>query len=120
MMYALERDVVKHDGGEWIQGLECPGRVKLREGKRPRPLVLRGNVGDTLEITFTNLLLEDQPDLSSCELIDDASPYRNLLEAAPRGRTRRRSGGNASQRQSGQRLAFDPHRFDYDSGDAPR
>ena len=26
----------------------------LRPGKRPRPLVLRANVGDCLKITFTN------------------------------------------------------------------
>src|SRR6266851_2543485 len=29
-------------------------RVQLRDGKRPRPLVLRANVGDCLKITFTN------------------------------------------------------------------
>jgi hypothetical protein len=28
--------------------------TKLKEGKRPRPLVLRANVGDCLKITFTN------------------------------------------------------------------
>ena len=32
------------------------GCVTLRPGKRARPIVLRGNVGDCLEITFTNLL----------------------------------------------------------------
>jgi plastocyanin len=33
-----------------------PGRVMLRGAKRPRPIVLRANVGDCLEIHFTNLL----------------------------------------------------------------
>ena len=30
--------------------------MKLRSDKRPRPLVLRANEGDCLEVTFTNLL----------------------------------------------------------------
>ncbi|HEX6284888.1 MAG TPA: hypothetical protein VFZ71_08440, partial [Pyrinomonadaceae bacterium] len=30
--------------------------VQLRPGKRPRPLVLRANVGDCLQITFTNAI----------------------------------------------------------------
>ena len=33
-----------------------PGNVALRPGKRPRPIVLRANVGDCLEVTLTNLL----------------------------------------------------------------
>jgi hypothetical protein len=62
MMYALRRDVVPIDPG---QGL-VPGNVQLREGKRPRPLVLRMNVGDCLSIYFQNLLApspvdDDQP-----------------------------------------------------------
>ena len=32
------------------------GKVRLREDKRPRPLVLRAGEGDLLEVTFTNLL----------------------------------------------------------------
>ncbi|MBL8052488.1 MAG: hypothetical protein JNK03_03895 [Nitrospira sp.] len=32
------------------------GHVKLRSDKRPRPLVLRANEGDCLQVTFTNLL----------------------------------------------------------------
>src|SRR6185295_19035909 len=32
------------------------GNVVLRDGKRPRPLVLRVNEGDCLAVTFTNLL----------------------------------------------------------------
>jgi uncharacterized protein YijF (DUF1287 family) len=33
-----------------------PGKVRLRPDKRPRPIVLRADVGDVLEIQFTNLL----------------------------------------------------------------
>jgi hypothetical protein len=52
MMYALRRDVVnKNNEG----GSLAPGQVKLRDDKRPRPLVLRANVGDTLTVTFQNL-----------------------------------------------------------------
>ncbi|HEX7119596.1 MAG TPA: hypothetical protein VF212_12450 [Longimicrobiales bacterium] len=51
MMYALRRDVVSKDGGAL-----APGNVELREGKRPRPIVLRMNVGDCLTIHFQNLL----------------------------------------------------------------
>ena len=81
MIYALERDVVRVERGEeWLPGLDCVSEWRLREGKRPRPLVLRGNVGDTLQITFTNRLLPKQPDLSDdCRLIDEESPYSNLL-----------------------------------------
>ncbi len=33
------------------------GKVRLRKNKRPRPIVLRANVGDVLKIKFTNLLV---------------------------------------------------------------
>jgi hypothetical protein len=52
MMYALRRDVVAFDGSANL----TPGNVQLRPGKRPRPLVLRMNVGDCLTINFQNLL----------------------------------------------------------------
>ncbi|HEY8610801.1 MAG TPA: hypothetical protein VIL69_05850, partial [Roseomonas sp.] len=52
MIYALREDVVAKDGGTSLSA----GRVKLREDKRPRPLVLRANVGDCLTINFQNLL----------------------------------------------------------------
>lgn len=62
MMYALKRDVVRVDGAGGELGPitdanpGTPGFVRLRSDLRPRPLVLRVNQGDTLEITFTNLL----------------------------------------------------------------
>ena len=53
LIYALRRDVVSDDGPN---APLVPGKVHLRKDKRPRPLVLRMNVGDVLEVTFANLL----------------------------------------------------------------
>src|SRR5256714_6462083 len=65
MIYALARDVVKMDGSPFPADLKtlkpadlvalC-GSVRLLDDKRARPLVLRANKGDCLEITFLNLL----------------------------------------------------------------
>jgi hypothetical protein len=55
MIYALKEDVVAENGGRELS----PGRVRLRDDQRPRPLVLRMNVGDTLHVRFTNLLHPD-------------------------------------------------------------
>ncbi|HEV2763740.1 MAG TPA: hypothetical protein VGV38_12235, partial [Pyrinomonadaceae bacterium] len=52
MIYALKRDVVPINPN---YGLTA-GNVRLRDGKRPRPLILRMNVGQKLEIRFQNLL----------------------------------------------------------------
>ena len=57
MMYALRRDVVPISGATL-----SPGNVQLRPGKRPRPMVLRMNVGDCLRIRFQNLLSPAQVD----------------------------------------------------------
>jgi hypothetical protein len=58
MMYALRRDVVNKNTLIPLTqgGAATPGEVMLREDKRPRPLVLRMNVGDCLVIHFQNLL----------------------------------------------------------------
>ncbi len=58
-MFALRRDVVSSD--PTTEGL-FPGRVQLRPDKRPRPLVLRMNVGDCLRIEFQNLLDPERRD----------------------------------------------------------
>src|SRR5689334_11589507 len=53
MVFALDRDVERVTtcpAGQW-----CP-RARLKAYKRPRPIVLRANVGDCLQIYFTNLL----------------------------------------------------------------
>ncbi|MEW6208866.1 MAG: copper oxidase [Acidobacteriota bacterium] len=52
MIFALRRDVVPINPE---LGLTA-GNVQLREDKRPRPIVLRMNVGDCLQINFQNLL----------------------------------------------------------------
>ncbi len=77
IIYALSRDIVHADDNDFLNGeldsgsdeqekaitlqhgpadLDLAGNVKLRSDKRPRPLVLRANEGDCLEVTFTNLL----------------------------------------------------------------
>jgi len=57
MIYALKRDVVPITGT-----VVSAGNAQLRSDKRPRPLVLRMNVGDCLTITFTNLLAPARKD----------------------------------------------------------
>ena len=57
MMFALRRDVVPSSGSTL-----SPGNVRLRADKRPRPMVLRMNVGDCLTITFQNLLSPTRKD----------------------------------------------------------
>jgi manganese oxidase len=52
-IFALRRDVVSVDGAK--QPLTA-GKVMLRPDKRPRPMVLRMNVDDCLEMRFQNLL----------------------------------------------------------------
>ncbi len=52
MIYALRQDVVAIDP---LKGIVA-GNVRLRSNKRPRPIVLRMNIGDCLQVTFTNLL----------------------------------------------------------------
>ncbi|HZI19290.1 MAG TPA: Ig-like domain-containing protein [Pyrinomonadaceae bacterium] len=52
MMYALRRDVVPIDPSKGM----VPGNVQLRKDKRPRPIVLRMNAGDRLQVRFQNLL----------------------------------------------------------------
>ena len=52
MLYALKHDIVALDPKKPLG----PGNAKLREDKRPRPLVLRVNEGDCLEVAFENYL----------------------------------------------------------------
>jgi hypothetical protein len=61
MIYALKRDVVAIDPSKGL----VAGNVQLRPGKRPRPIALRMNVGDCLQINFTNLLAPDPADVNS-------------------------------------------------------
>ncbi len=71
MLYALRRDVVvstDDNEAELVDGIaislepdlhmdeQLAGNVRLRPDKRPRPIVLRVNEGQCLQVVFTNLL----------------------------------------------------------------
>ena len=79
MIYALKRDVVSKNGKD--RPLR-PGEVMLRDGKRPRPLVLRMNVRDCLEIRFTNLLVAN-PTSSNAPVTRYAGIHLTGLELVP-------------------------------------
>lgn len=57
MIYSLRRDVEAKSSAGLV-----PGNVRLKKYKRARPLVLRLNVGDCLQISFQNLLDPDRAD----------------------------------------------------------
>lgn len=72
LMYVLKSDVEKDPNlntiyeGKVMKCSEvptdiCAGCMRLKEGKRPRPLVLRANEGDILEITLTNWVYPPPP-----------------------------------------------------------
>jgi manganese oxidase len=69
MMYALRRDVVAIDSARGL----VPGNVQLKTGKRPRPLVLRVNEGDCLQIKFQNLLATNRTDVSNINFTNQPS-----------------------------------------------
>lgn len=57
MVFALRRDVVSNETGSPDPGQPLkPGLVMVRPDKRPRPIVLRVDAGDCLEVSFQNLL----------------------------------------------------------------
>ncbi|GAA1475791.1 multicopper oxidase [Nocardioides aestuarii] len=76
MIFALRHDVVletevagvpagtaiSDQAAAGLSGRQLAGNVTLRPDKRPRPLTLRMNVGDCLEIHFQNLLGEERAD----------------------------------------------------------
>jgi len=82
MIFALRRDLASAEGSaETLDADRCgallgtevaaeaealePGRVRLKDCKRPRPVVLRVNVGDELVLRVTNFLAEPEaPDFS--------------------------------------------------------
>ncbi len=88
MMYALRRDVVDVDipvrrltaeqcdeltGAEGYGTKLEPGKVRLKDCKRPRPMTLRANAGDILHIRLTNLLRELAPGVPLREAAPDLS-----------------------------------------------
>ena len=60
MMYVLQSDLVSKTTNQWQPSFTL-GDVKLRDDKRPRPIVLRANVGDVLKIEFVNYLTRHDP-----------------------------------------------------------
>jgi hypothetical protein len=118
MMYALARDVVDGSGRSCDNGipgdplrppvtaacLATGAKVHLRDDKRTRPLVLRANEGDCLQIAFANLLSssgataaeEGTPGLLSKapgtvdRAKDSAANLRQRLEAQAQGKLRQR------------------------------
>src|ERR1044072_7290519 len=67
MIYALKRDVVAIVASKGL----VAGNVQLRPGKRPRPIALRMNVGDCLQINFTNLLAPDIGNINTSPPAED-------------------------------------------------
>ncbi|PYQ28028.1 MAG: copper oxidase [Acidobacteria bacterium] len=59
LLFALRSDVESTDAAN--SALQ-PGRVQLKSYKRPRPFVLRANVGDCVDIKFQNLLANNPTD----------------------------------------------------------
>jgi manganese oxidase len=100
MIFALRSDVVSIDGGTGL----LPGRVRLRDDKRPRPVVLRANVGDQLVIHFQNLLYPEVADqqqpatrwasvhIAGMQLVDSMSDDGSLVGANPIGTNKVESG----------------------------
>jgi len=74
MIYALERDVVPTSGGLPLKH----GKVRLRDGKRPRPIVLRANVGDCVAITFRNLLSDIPAQNELPRVVQPATRYASV------------------------------------------
>ena len=98
MIYALARDVVDLTTGKT---LDQPGanrsacNVSLRPQKRPRPLVLRANKGDQLEVNFTNLLCDGAPGAGTDR------PRTRLASMTFNGLTYDSAGNNWDPRQTG-------------------
>src|ERR1044072_8139603 len=70
MIYALRQDVVAIDP---LKGIVA-GNVRLRANKRPRPIVLRMNIGDCLQVTFTNLLSQQPKSHGNPDDVLDKQP----------------------------------------------
>ncbi len=66
-IYALKRDVVDSTTGASCATAACTaGNVELRPDKRARPLVLRMNVDDCLQVNFTNLINPNRAAVHQC------------------------------------------------------
>ena len=92
MMYALRRDVVP------ITGTQIgPGNAQLRPDKRPRPIILRVNEGDCLQVTFTNMLTQNRDDVENLQFANmparrpywDKPPFFGQIIIQPDNTTRK-------------------------------
>ena len=81
MVYALRRDVKPKSGtGTTLS----PGNVTLKDYKRARPIVLRMNVGDCIQISFQNLLDptradKNQPNTRTASIHAEGMQLRNSI-----------------------------------------
>ena len=88
MIYALKRDVVPDTcysgGGDCTTSGQPftlqPGKVQLRRDRRPRPLVLRVNEGQCLNITLWNYLPSSPPSSADFPLTRAVGVHVNGLE----------------------------------------
>lgn len=73
MIFALKRDAVPIQPSARLG----PGNAQLRPDKRPRPIVLRVNEGDCLQVTFTNWLNPSRPAVEGLKFANapDRLPY---------------------------------------------
>jgi manganese oxidase len=73
MMFALQRDIVPINSALGL----VAGNVQLRGNKRPRPLVLRVNEGDCLQVNFTNLLDPNRAHVEQLQFLNQPNrrPY---------------------------------------------
>jgi hypothetical protein len=78
MIYALERDV-RPINGTTIS----PGNVRLRSDKRPRPIVLRANEGDCLQVTFKNMLTPTRAGVDNIPLPPNTPARRPYFDVPP-------------------------------------
>lgn len=117
MIFALRRDVVALDAPSSKPGADAcsdrvgtspgagafePGAVRLRDCKRPRPLVLRANAGDVLGLAVTNLLRPSAPDISQawCGPQSDAgTPPTSAALSPGSARSRRAPGRDPATRR---------------------
>ncbi|HSF23441.1 MAG TPA: hypothetical protein VLE20_04375, partial [Blastocatellia bacterium] len=76
-IFALRRNVIAKSGVPTDPLL--PGQVMLRKEKRPRPLVLRMNVGECLKINFSNLINPNK------DAIPDGEEQPRTRDASIRG-----------------------------------
>jgi hypothetical protein len=93
MMFALQRDIVPINAAGGL----APGNVQLRGNKRPRPIVLRVNEGDCLQVNFTNYLDPNRAHVEQLQFLNqpnrrpyyDVTPFFGPVELQIDGSTRK-------------------------------